>query len=132
MRFISPRVHGALDYGVAAVLIGAPLVRGFAGVSIAAAVIAIGGGLGLLAYSLLTDYSAGVRALIPFRRHLILDTIAALTMLAAPFLLGFEGEPRAFYLTIGTAVLAVVACTQPEGASERATDLQRATATRAS
>jgi ABC-type enterochelin transport system permease subunit len=61
MKFISPTVHGALDYAVAGVLIAAPLFLGFSDVSVAAAVIAVGAGIALFVYSLLTDYSAGVR-----------------------------------------------------------------------
>lgn len=129
MKFISPRAHGFLDYSVAAVLSGAPLAWGFADVSVAAAVIAVAGGLGLFAYSLLTDYSAGLRAVIPFRLHLTLDAIAAVALLAAPFLFGFDGLPRWFYLVIGTAVLAVVACTQLEAGAERTGALLRTPST---
>jgi hypothetical protein len=131
MKFISPRVHGILDYSVAGVLIGAPLVWGFSDLSVAAAIIAVGGGIGLFVYSLLTDYSAGLRALIPFRLHLTLDTIAAVALLTAPFLFGFGGAPRGFYLVIGTAVLAVVACTRLEAGSERSGVLLPTTSTTA-
>src|SRR5262249_32737420 len=112
MKFISPKLHGALDYSVAIVLIVAPVLLRFSDVSVPAAVIAIAAGSGLVVYSLLTAYSAGVRAVIPFRVHLILDASAAVTLLVVPFLFGFGGTPRAFYLVIGTAVLAVVACTR--------------------
>jgi len=112
MKFISPKVHGALDYAVASVLVVAPLILRFADVSVAAAVIAVGAGIGLFVYSLLTNYSAGLRAVIPFRVHLVLDALAAVALLVVPFLFGFAGTPRAFYLVIGTAVLVVVACTR--------------------
>lgn len=129
MRFISPKIHGVLDYLVAGVLSGAPLVLGFSDVSIWAAVIAVSGGIGLFVYSLLTDYSVGLRALIPFRLHLTLDAIAAVVFLAAPFLLGFGGVPRGFYLVIGSAVLAVVACTRVEAGAERGDVLLPSTST---
>lgn len=95
MRFISPRIHGFLDYAVAAGLITAPLALDFAAVSPLAAVISIVAGLGLVAYSLLTDYSVSVRDLIPWRVHLTLDSVAAVALLLAPFALGFDGIPRA-------------------------------------
>jgi len=114
MRFISPRVHGVLDYAVAAGLIGIPLVLDFAASSVAAAAISIAAGIGLTVYSLLTDYSAGLRSLIPWRVHLTLDAVAALALLAAPFLLGFGGAARGFYVTVAIAVLAVVATSQLE------------------
>ena len=123
MRFINPRLHGFLDYPVAGALICVPVLLGFAAYSMPAAVISVAAGIGLVVYSLLTDYSAGIRSLISWRMHLALDAIAAVALVAAPFLLEFGGFARGFYLTIGIAVLGVVATTQletdegPEGAS---------------
>jgi hypothetical protein len=119
MKFISPKVHGVLDYSTAIVLIGAPFVLNFAEVSVAAAAIAVAAGSGLVVYSLLTAYSAGVRAVIPFRVHLVLDALAAVALLIVPFLFDFAGTPRVFYLVIGIAVLALVACTRVQEDSER-------------
>lgn len=112
MRFISPRLHGLLDYAVAGALISVPLLLDFAASSLAAAVISVAAGIGLTLYSLLTDYSAGIRKLIPWRVHLTLDAVAAVALLAAPFVLGFGGVARGFYLTVAIAVLTVVATTQ--------------------
>lgn len=114
MKLISPKIHGILDYSVAITLIGAPLLLGFTEASFASAAIAIVGGVGLFVYSLLTDYSVGLRSLIPFRLHLTFDTVAAGALLAAPFLFDFGGLARGFYIVIGAAVLAVVACTRQE------------------
>jgi hypothetical protein len=119
MKFISPKVHGVLDYAVAIVLLGAPLFLRFSDESLAAAVIAVCAGIGLVVYSLLTDYSAGLRAVIPFRLHLVFDASAAVAFLVAPFVLGFVGTVRAFYLVIGIAVLVVVACTRIQEDSDR-------------
>ncbi len=55
MRFISPRLHGVLDYAVAGALISVPLLLDFAASSLAAAVISVAAGIGLTVYSLLTD-----------------------------------------------------------------------------
>lgn len=112
MRFISPRIHGALDYAVASALVGVPLLLDFAASSFPAAFISIGAGIGLFVYSLLTDYSAGIRGLIPWRVHLTLDAVAGVALLAAPFALGFGGIARGFYVTVALAVLAVVATTR--------------------
>src|SRR5262249_41384734 len=98
----------------------APFALRFSDVSVAAAVVAVAAGIGLFVYSLLAAYSAGIRAVIPFRVHLVFDASAAVALLVLPFLLGFDGTPRGFYLVIGTAVLAVVACTRVEEAGERA------------
>ena len=112
MGFISPRLHGVLDYAVAGALISVPLLWDFAASSLAAAVISVAAGIALIVYSLLTDYSAGIRNLIPWRGHLTLDAVAAVALLAAPFVLGFGGLARGFYVTVAIAVLAVVATTQ--------------------
>ena len=71
-----------------------------------------------VAYSLLTDYSAGVRDLIPWRIHLTLDAVAATAMLIAPFAIGFDGIARGFYVLVALAVLAVVATSQVEVATQ--------------
>jgi hypothetical protein len=62
----------------------------------------------------------------------ILDASAAVALLTVPFLLGFAGTARVFYLVIGTAVLAVVACTRLEEASDRREVPFRSTSTLAS
>lgn len=124
MKFISPKMHAGLDYGVAIVLIVAPLVLRFSDVSVAAAVLSAAAGVALVIYSLLTAYSGGVQALIPFRVHLVLDALAAVALLIVPFLFGFAGTPRAFYLVIGIAVLVVVAFTRVEETSDRRVPLR--------
>lgn len=111
MTLIPSKFHGVLDYAVAATLIVTPLILGFEGV---AKYLAIAGGLGLLIYSLITDYSVSARKLLPFRLHLILDFVAAVALTAAPFLFGFTGLEKAFYLVIGISVIAVVLITNPE------------------
>lgn len=112
MRFISPRIHGILDYTVAGALIGVPLLLDFAASSAAAATLSISAGIGLTVYSLLTGYSAGVRNVISWRAHLTLDTVAAMALLVAPFILGFGGVARGFYVSVAVAVLVVVATTK--------------------
>ncbi len=114
MRFINPRFHGFLDYAVAAALILVPFLLNFSAESAAATAISVGAGIGLVVYSLLTDYSAGIRNLISWRVHLTLDAIAAVALLAAPFVLGFGGVAAGFFITVAVAVLVVVATTQLE------------------
>jgi uncharacterized membrane protein YuzA (DUF378 family) len=111
MSLIPSKFHGLLDYAVAATLIAAPLIFGFQGV---AKYLAVLGGIGLLIYSLVTDYSLSVRKLLSFKAHLVLDFIAAVALTAAPFLFGFTGLEKAFYLIIGISVIAVVLVTQSD------------------
>lgn len=108
IRFIPLNLHGILDYAVAATLIAAPFVLDFAMVSPFAHWFSIVAGAGLVAYSLLTDYSLSARAVISFRIHLALDFIAGAAFVVAPFAAGFDGAVRWFYLVVGAAVMAVV------------------------
>jgi len=118
MSIISQRVHAILDYAVASALIAVPILLDFASDSAAAAVLSIAAGIGLVAYSLITDYSAGVRHVISWRMHLVLDRIAAVGLVVAPFVLGFDGIARLFYVSVGVAVLVVVAVTQRDPVTE--------------
>ncbi len=115
MRFIPASVHGFLDYAVAITLIAGPFVLGFEGI---AQYLALAGGVGLFVYSLITDYSLSARKLLPFSVHLIIDFVAALVLVAAPFLFGFEGLTKIFYLVIGVAVIVVVLLTNPNTGEE--------------
>lgn len=110
MHIIPSKFHGLLDYAVALTLILGPFLFGFVG---PAKYLALAGGLGLFIYSLITDYSVSARKLLPFRVHLILDFVAALVLVVAPFIFGFVGLAKAFYLVIGIAVIVVVLITNP-------------------
>lgn len=110
ISIIPSKFHGALDYAVAATLIIVPFILGFQGV---AKYLAIAGGIGLLVYSLITDYSLSARNILSFKLHLVLDFLAALALIAAPFIFGFSGLEKAFYLVIGISVVAVVLITNP-------------------
>ncbi len=111
MKFIPATFHGFLDYAVALTLIAGPFLLGFDG---AAKYLALAGGIGLFVYSLITDYSVSVQKMLPFKVHLAFDFVAALVLIAAPFLFGFENEiAKYFYIVIGVAVIAVVFVTNP-------------------
>jgi len=111
MHIIPSKFHGVLDYAVALTLLLAPFILGFEGI---AKYLAVAGGAGLLLYSLITDYSLSARNLIPFKLHLIFDFAAALVLTAAPFIFGFTGITKVFYLVIGISVIAVVLITNPK------------------
>jgi len=114
MKFIPATFHGFLDYAVALTLIVGPFVLGFTGI---AQYLAIAGGAGLFIYSLITDYSVSVQKMLPFKVHLIFDFVAALVLIAAPFIFGAAGGfteiAKYFYIVIGAAVVVVVAVTNP-------------------
>lgn len=111
MRFIPANFHGFLDYAVALTLVAGPLLLGFEGIAL---YLGIAGGIGLFLYSLITDYSTSVQNVLPFSVHLIFDFVAALALVAAPFLFQFDDLARYFYLVIGVSVIAVVLVTSPD------------------
>ena len=110
IRFLSPKIHGALNYGAAAALITLPLVFGFDGL---ARWLSVAGGAGLIGYSLLTDYTFGAASVISFRTHLLLDLAAAVAFIAAPFALGWSGFVMGYYFAMAASVLAVVGFSNP-------------------
>lgn len=114
MRFLPQSVHGVLDYLVALTLIVAPFALDFVAESAFAHWLSVAAGVGLLVYSLLTDYSVGAFGAIPFKLHLAFDFSAGALFTVLAFVAGFEAVTAWFYGVIGVAVLAVVLVTELE------------------
>jgi hypothetical protein len=113
IRFVSGSLHGMLDYAAAIVLITVPLLLNFQATSPLALWLSVAAGVLLVAYSLVTDYGLSLVKWIPFNTHLILDALAGAAFVLAPFLFGFEGLIRWFYLVNGAIVLLLVLVTDP-------------------
>jgi len=113
VRFVSGSLHGMLDYAAAFVLITVPLMLNFQATSPLALWLSVAAGVLLVVYSLVTDYGLSLVKWIPFSTHLILDAIAGIAFIIAPFLFGFEGLIRWFYLVNGAIVLLLVFVTDP-------------------
>ena len=73
MRFIPTRIHGAIDYLMALVLIAAPWALGFGRDGGAETWVPVALGVAIAGMSLLTDYEWGVSRLIPMPTHLFID-----------------------------------------------------------
>ena len=110
-RFLTPTVHGLLDYAAAAGLIVLPFLLNLGATSPLAQWLSVAAGIGLVAYSLLTDYAFGVFGLLSFRLHLLLDVLAAAAFVVAPFVFGWSGLVLGYYLVMAAGVLVVVALT---------------------
>jgi hypothetical protein len=115
MRFLSPTIHGFIDYAAAIALIVAPFLLLPDTAPAIATWFSVAAGSALILYSLITDYSASVRKALPFSVHLIIDLLAGIAFVAAPFVLGFEGITKLYYLVMGAAVILVVLVTDPNG-----------------
>ena len=77
MRFIPTRFHAPLDYIVGAALIAAPWIFQFSEHT-AATIVPIVLGIGLIAYSLFTNYELGVWKVAPMAVHNVIDVVAGL------------------------------------------------------
>ncbi len=88
MRFIPTRLHAPLDYIVGVALIAAPWIFQFSD-DTAATVVPIVLGIGLIAYSLFTDYELGVWRTFPMSVHNLFDIGAGALLAASPWIFGF-------------------------------------------
>jgi ABC-type multidrug transport system permease subunit len=106
MKFLSPRIHGYLDYVVVAALLLAPSIFGFGGIAAGLCYVLAVAQLGM---SLLTAYPLGALKLLPFTIHGFVEAATAVLLVAAPWLFGFADVPEArnFFLASGV-VLGVV------------------------
>jgi SPW repeat len=91
MRFIPTKFHAPLDYIVGVALIAAPWIFQFSEHT-AATVVPIVLGIGLIAYSLFTDYELGVWKVAPMAVHNLIDVAAGALLAASPWIFGFADE----------------------------------------
>jgi len=106
MRFIDARVHGLLDLAFVVIFLLAPLVYGLGGspaaISWILAVIH-------LALTLLTRFPMGIRKVIPFVAHGIIELVVGVFLVTLPTIAGYgPGSPaRRFYTVIGAVILVI-------------------------
>lgn len=116
MRFLPTKIHGLLDYLVGLALIAAPNIFQFSQVGGAAVAVPRVLGVGLIVYSIFTDYEWGVIRKIPMSYHLLVDYIAAGALVLSPFAFGFAEQGLNVWLphvAVGLTVVAVVAVSKP-------------------
>jgi SPW repeat len=117
MRFIPSKLHAPLDYIVGVALIAAPWLFQFSEHT-AAAVIPVVLGIGLIAYSLLTDYELGVWRVVPMSVHTFFDIVAGGLLALSPWLFGFADESANVWLphlVVGLAAVFLGFTTKHEG-----------------
>jgi hypothetical protein len=100
MRFIPTRVHGILDYLMGTLLIAAPWLFDFAlgGAETWVPVIL---GVGVILYSLITDYELGVTRTLPMGTHLVFDLLGGVFLAVSPWLFGFSNTVWQPHLIFG-------------------------------
>jgi hypothetical protein len=121
IRFVPTAVHGIFDYVGGLGLIVSPFIFGFSTMGGIAVILPVVLGIGLIAYSLLTNYETGIPMLrfIPMRVHLILDFVASALLAAAPFLFGYSNQGLNVWLPqviagVGVIGLVLVSQTAPQ------------------
>ena len=117
MRFIPTRFHAPLDYIVGAVLIAAPWIFQFSG-DAAATAVSIVLGIGLIAYSLFTNYELGVWKIAPMAVHNLIDVVAGALLAASPWIFGFADKGSNYWLpfvVIGVAAIFLGLTTKQQG-----------------
>ena len=121
MRFIPTKFHAPLDYIVGAALIAAPWIFQFSEHK-AATIVPIVLGIGLIAYSLFTNYELGVWKVAPMAVHNVFDVVAGTVLLASPWLFGFADESANVWLPhviVGAAAIFLGLTTVQRGYSYR-------------
>src|SRR4051794_26947636 len=111
---ISPRVHGMLDYLLAAALIAVPLAVPFHDDTGTVVMLVLGGPATLLAIG--TNWSTGLVRILPPVVHGVADIAAAIALIIAPFVLGFSDHTVAtvLYVVIGAGGLGATLLTRFE------------------
>ena len=112
LRFISPTLHGVIDYSAGVGLIVIPFLLGLGESNSMALWFSVMTGSAVLVVSALTNYRYGLFRNIPFDGHLAIDLLAATAFMAAPFLLNFEGLDAHYYWINAAVVYLVVALTE--------------------
>lgn len=117
IRFVPTWLHAYFDYIGGIGLLAAPFVFGFFSGGGPAVIIPMVLGVGLILYSLLTNYELGIPGVkfIPMWMHLIFDFIAAAFLALSPFLFGFVNRtPNVWlpHLVAGIGVILLVLVSQ--------------------
>lgn len=125
LRFVPTGIHAYFDYIGGIALISAPFLFGFVSIGGIAVILPIVLGIGLIAYSLLTNYELGIPGVkfIPMSLHLIFDFVASALLAASPFLFGFYHQaPNVWlpHLLSGVAVILLVLVSQTRSPARRA------------
>lgn len=112
---ISLKTHNVLDYVFGVVLALCPYLFNFTTLDVARNLFQTVG-IGLLVYSLMTNYRYSIIKLISVRAHLALDVVAGALLMIAPWLFGYRlslsGFQTSVHVIAGLAVLGLVAFTE--------------------
>lgn len=110
------RAHNILDYVIGAILMVSPWLFGFGDIAAARNTLMILG-LGLITYSLLTNYYFSIARVIPLGLHMAFDAAAGAALILAPSLLQYRNQltdgQHAVHFLLGLGAITLVAFTKP-------------------
>ncbi len=111
MRVISTKVHGVMDYLMGVLLIAAPWLLNFNrdGAETWIPVIL---GVGVIVYSLMTDYELSISKTLSMKTHLTLDIASGIFLAASPWIFGFNDYVYLPHLILGIVEVGVGAMTE--------------------
>ncbi len=118
MKIISRKMHGALDYGSAILLIAAPWLFAFSDVEPAKS-ISIAAGILIIVMSLMTNYETGLAKVIPMNIHLYADMMLGIFLLISPWLFNFNAETYLFHVIMGLFAIMSGIMTNSESLHQR-------------
>ncbi|HXR30273.1 MAG TPA: hypothetical protein VN752_03950 [Solirubrobacterales bacterium] len=125
-RPIDATLHGVVDYTAGASLTTVfPKLAGIEGTRSARQIRTAGAVHAT--YSTMTDYPLGIVRVIPFKAHLVLDAVGALTLAAMPFLTGEYRDGRRQWVPqvgLGLFELVSLALTDPTGKGDFHGDIE--------
>jgi hypothetical protein len=103
--------HGLAEYGIGALSILAPFMFSFGDT---ATVVSILLGAGVIVLGFVTESPTGVVRNLPIASHVVLDYVASLLMLVAPFVFGFtdDAAATAYFILIGIGFLLLTIATR--------------------
>jgi hypothetical protein len=104
MRVIPAGLHRVLDVVTVVAFALAPSVLGLAGLP---ALLAYGLAVVHLAMTLLTRFPADKAGAVPLGLHAAVELVVGIVLIALPWVLHWQGTPRAFYFVAGAVILLV-------------------------
>lgn len=107
MKFISPALHGVLDYLTFGIFLALPTAYDFTGTYATVCYLLAAG---VLVMTLLTNMPLGGVKIIPFWVHGRLELVAGLVLIASPWIFDFaqaNGTARNLFIGAGVAFLVV-------------------------
>jgi len=122
MKFISPKIHGLIDYLVVAFLLASPTFFGFTGL-LATFTYALAAVHFLL--TVFTNYPLGIVKVIPVSLHATVEVLVGIALIVLAYTLfkdNAEGS-KLYYVIFGTVVLLTWMVTDYVGASHPRADL---------